>query len=426
MGTPKQIVKEDRSMDPMAAAFIGDIGNRARDLIDRGVGTHLWSGPNVAPPNDTLQAGLNQAVTVAGRNHGLSALPFAAALDRMQNNGVTPGMSAPLSTLGDVASGAVGTEGVYRGLLDRTQYQNGDAVGGSAGIAGGAGAPTFSERVLAPMASGTGLNPYLKSMLEANDARIANRVNSSMSGMGRYGSGSHADVLARTLAESDNPVLASAFESGQNRALSAAQAIDNARRAADATALSAWGQAANIRQGDSAQGLSAAGGLNQNITNRVGAATASLDAQNAGAKNALGWAGLTPALSELQYDPAKRITAVGDVLQARQQAELDAQKALFGQAETMPWTQLGRYLGAVSPFNPVFSAATDSTKTTTTPFNWQQALNLGLTGAGLLFGGPAGMAGLSGPLGRGIGGGLVGSSAFGNAFNPNGPFGVGF
>src|SRR5262249_37077101 len=80
----------------------------------------------------------------------------------------------------------------------------------------------------------------------------------------------------------------------------------------------------------------------------------------------------------------KRITAVGDVLQGRQQAELDAQKALFGQAETMPWTQLGRYLAAVSPFNPVFSAATDSTKTTTTPFNSQQAPNLRLTGARLL------------------------------------------
>src|SRR5262249_61668510 len=100
-------------------------------------------------------------------------------------------------------------------------------------------------------------------------------------------------------AESDSAVLANAFESGQSRALSAAQAIDNARRAADATALSAWGQAANIRQGDSAQGLSAAGGLNQNITNRVGAATASLDAQNAGAKNALGWGGLTAAVSEM-------------------------------------------------------------------------------------------------------------------------------
>src|SRR5262249_45596169 len=150
MGTPKQIVKEDRSMDPMAAAFIGDIGSRARDLIDRGAGTHLWSGPNVAPLNDTLQAGLDQALTVAGRRPGRSTLPFAASLDRMQSNGVTPGMSAPLSTLGDVASGAVGTGDVYRGLLDRTQYQNGDAVGGSAGIAGGAGAPTFSERVLAP------------------------------------------------------------------------------------------------------------------------------------------------------------------------------------------------------------------------------------------------------------------------------------
>src|SRR5262249_34149533 len=243
MGTPKQIVKEDRSMDPMAAAFIGDIGNRARGLIDRGVGTNLWSGPNVAPLNDSLQTGLDQALTTAGRNQGLSTIPFAAAIDRMQSNGVTPGMSAPLSSLGDVASSAVGTEGVYRGLLDRMQNQNGDAVGGSAGIAGSAAAPTFSERVLAPMASGTGVNPYLKNMLEANDARIANRVNSSMSGMGRYGSGSHADVLARTLAESDNPVLANAFESGQNRAQSAAQALANASDAAGASASRPTGPA---------------------------------------------------------------------------------------------------------------------------------------------------------------------------------------
>ena len=201
------------------------------------------------------------------------------------------------------------------------------------------------------MAGATEVNPYLKSMLEANDTRIANRVNSTMSGMGRYGSGSHTDVLARSLAESDNPVLANAFESGQNRALSAAQAIDTARRGADATGLSAWQQAAGIRQNDTGLGLNAAGGLNQNVANRINSAIGSLSTE-CRRRQRLGWAGLAPQLNALRTI-RPRITAVGALQAARRPSNRAAEHAVDAAQ---------RYLGAVTPFNPVFASATDSTK----------------------------------------------------------------
>lgn len=61
-------------------------------------------------------------------------------------------------------------------------------------------------------------NPYLQSILDTNNRRIGDRVNASMSGAGRYGSGQHTDVMSRALAESANPILAQDYTQGLERA----------------------------------------------------------------------------------------------------------------------------------------------------------------------------------------------------------------
>ena len=61
-------------------------------------------------------------------------------------------------------------------------------------------------------------NPYLQSILATNNRQIGDRVNSSMSGAGRYGSGQHTDVMTRALAESANPILAEDYTAGLQRA----------------------------------------------------------------------------------------------------------------------------------------------------------------------------------------------------------------
>jgi hypothetical protein len=127
--------------------------------------------------------------------------------------------------------------------------------------------------------------------------------------------------------------------------------------------------------------LAAAGGLTgtqqQNITNRTGAAGGLLDAYAGGANRAINWAGLAPSLNALTYDPAQRLMAAGGLLQGRDDAELAAQRALFDQANLMPWTQLGRYSAATNPLTlGLLSNATNSTKTSETPFTIMDYLKL--------------------------------------------------
>ena len=69
--------------------------------------------------------------------------------------------------------------------------------------------------------------------------------------------------------------------------------------------------------------------------------------------------------------------AAGGLLQGRDDAELAAQRALFDQANLMPWTQLGRYGAATNPLTlGLLSNATDSTKTSETPFTIMDYLKL--------------------------------------------------
>lgn len=100
--------------------------------------------------------------------------------------------------------------------------------------------PTYAENFLGGFAGGQEANnPYLSQMLDANTRRIGDKVASQMSGSGRYGSGAHMDLLARSISEANSPIMAQEYEAMRNRQLQATGMMDTSRQASDATRLQA-------------------------------------------------------------------------------------------------------------------------------------------------------------------------------------------
>jgi hypothetical protein len=191
-------------------------------------------------------------------------------------------------------------------------------------------------------------NPYLQNMLDTSNRQISNKIGSSMSGAGRYGSGQHTDVAARAMAEAADPILAQ----------------DYARRQQQ-------------MQGIAEGGLTRAGQ----------------------------WSQLMPKLDEAQYAPAEQLAAVGQFNQERSQRALEDQIKTYNAQQAYPWEQLARYNAIVGGAGGLGGTMTGST---TTPINQPSTLQrlFGGAAAGAGIGGSFG-----GPAGAGIGalgGGLLG------------------
>jgi hypothetical protein len=188
-------------------------------------------------------------------------------------------------------------------------------------------------------------NPYLQSIIDTSNRRIGDRIGSSMSAAGRYGSGQHTDVAARAMAEAANPMLAQ----------------DYARRQQQ-------------QQGILEGGLQRAGQ----------------------------WSELMPKLDEASRAPAQGLLTLGQYFNERAQNQLDSQIKTYNAQQAYPWEQLARYNAIVGGAGGLGGTMTGST---TTPINQpstiQKLLGGGAAGAGIggTFGGPPGAA-----VGAGIGG----------------------
>ena len=114
----------------------------------------------------------------------------------------------------------------------------------SSNLGGTAGIKAAQQLGLQQIQGAGQQNPYLQAILDTSNRRIGDRINSSMSGAGRYGSGQHTDVMARALAESANPVLAEDYNQGLQRAGQWAQLMPKLDEAqyAPAQSLMALGQ----------------------------------------------------------------------------------------------------------------------------------------------------------------------------------------
>ena len=240
------------------------------------------------------------------------------------------------------------------GLTDMSNTLGGDAAaGGTQGVLAGRqlGLNQINDRGLSPelrslydQAQGD-QNPYLQNILDTSNRQISNKIGSSMSGAGRYGSGMHTDTAARAMAEAADPILAQ----------------DYARRQ------------------QQMQGI-AEGGL-----------------QRAGQ-----WAQLMPALDEAQYAPAERVATAGQFNQERAQSWLNDQMKLYNAQQAYPWEQLLR-MNAVAGGAGALGGQQVGTQTTpiNQPSTLQKLFGGAAAGAGIggSFGGPAG-----GAVGAGLGG----------------------
>src|SRR6185436_3249295 len=164
-------------------------------------------------------------------------------------------------------------------------------------------------------------------MLESSNARIGNKINSSMSGAGRYGSGAHTDVMARGLQEAAAPVLAQ----------------DYARRQQ---------QQQDILTG----GLQRAGQ----------------------------WSVLMPRLDEARYAPAQGLMNLGQFYNERAQSQLNDQIKLYNAQQSRPWEQLARY-NAISGGAGALGGSMSGTQTTpiNQPSTLQRLFGGAAAGAGL-------------------------------------------
>lgn len=405
-----QTQTQTRTLDPTTQGHLNSILGQAQSLYNSGAGTNVWQGPTVAGMNSDLTRGFDMTRGLAGVD---TSQPFSYVNSVVGRGGIAPGSEGGFETLRGL-SGPGGYGGVANdananakkfsdsltALYNKSSGQNADAIAGLKGIMDRSAGPTAAETYLTDMARGNGGtgNPYLTSMLDANSQRIANRVNSSMSGAGRYGSGGHTDVLTRSIAEANNPILAQAYENDQNRRLTATGQIDQARLGYGGQGINAANSLGSMRQGDTQIGqnliTNASNVYNQGkntelaaLGGQTNAANSLINAYHTAQGQGLTAAGLAPQLDALRYAGADRLTGIGAYNQNRSQAELDNQRALFDQQNAMPWTNLSRYSGIMGGFQPLLGqgGTTQGTTETQTPL-WQQIGGGLLGGAGLLGG----------------------------------------
>jgi hypothetical protein len=202
-------------------------------------------------------------------------------------------------------------------------------------------------------------NPYLKDIMAGMEHRIGDKINSSFSGSGRYGSGQYTDVMSRALSEAEAPVLAQ----------------DYARRQAQ-------------RMG-ATEGLGKTFGQMQN-------------AYESGLGRAGQWAQAMPGFMEAAQMPGRQYLAMGEYDQNRQQQQLDEQRKLYNAQQSYPWEQLFRESAILSGAGGL-GGTTITGNSQAQPSMWQKILGGGLAGGGL--------GSSFGPMGAGVG--ALGGAALG-------------
>jgi hypothetical protein len=89
-------------------------------------------------------------------------------------------------------------------------------------------------------------NPYIGQVLQQLNRGVGDQVNSQFEQSGRYGSGAHADVLSRNLADADSNVLYQNYGDEMNRMGQAAQSAKAGNTADIASLISAIGANAQL------------------------------------------------------------------------------------------------------------------------------------------------------------------------------------
>jgi hypothetical protein len=161
-------------------------------------------------------------------------------------------------------------------------------------------------------------NPYLQGVLNQQ----MSKVNSAMSGAGRYGSGMHDAAIAQAIA----PTLAQDYMQRQ-------------------------GMAADIY----GQGLQRAGQASQ----------------------------LIPSLDEARYAGAGHLMDIGNIQRGYDQAKIDAALKSYNAQQAWPWEQLARYNAIIGQAGGLGGTQITTSPGATQPSQMQRILGGSLAGAGL-------------------------------------------
>lgn len=283
----------------------------AQDYFRRNVGYKPYPTSTLADMDPTLARGIAEQKQIAERSiGGIPGINAAGGLanELIQNKGLTPGLNKEL--------------GRYDTLYNEASSQQ---------------------------------NPFLQAMLNTSNRTISDKVNASMSGAGRYGSGAHTDVATRAMAEAADPILAQ----------------DYARRQQQ----------------------------------RMAAAGAGTDIYSQGLDRSGQWAETLPKLDAAKYAPAERLSLIGQMYTDRNQGELNDAIKRWNAQQAQQWENLQRYT-AITGGAGALGGTTMGTMTqpgAAQPSTLQRLFGGASAGAGIgsMFGGPGAAVGAAG-------GGLLG------------------
>ena len=276
--TTQPVTTQTTSSSPWIGAqpYLGNMYSTADAMRAGGVGYQPYTGPTMAPIDPNLLQGIQAATgTALG-----------------QYNTLIPQVNAGLGQLSSISTG-VGLPGISTGLAETLGY-SGAGLGQFGGLAGTAG--NYANIIAA---GGGAPNPYLQAVIDAQNRRGNEAIQSSMSAAGRYGSGQYADVMARAQAEVADPLLMQDYEARQQRALQATQGLGQT-----------YGQMAGILQQGTGQAMTAMG--------------------------------MIPGLAQAAYIPSTAEVSANQYMQDYAQQALQGQIAEYNAQQAYPWQQLQR------------------------------------------------------------------------------------
>ena len=221
---------------------------------------------------------------------------FDMTLDQAGSNKLNKGASDTLWNVMDKGGVSDYTWGAVQPLHDIAEGKNKITT-----------APQY-ESLLQRSAAG---NPYWEQALNNQLDRTDDQVNAQFSAAGRYGSGAHTGVLADRIGEARTNAMAQQYN----------QDIQN--------------------QMQGLLGLSNVQGTN--ITNQGNSALQLGQIYQGAQQDSMRAAGMSPAMSQAQYDDIMRVAQVGDAYSAMDQKKLDDSIARWDFLQKQPWQQLGLF-----------------------------------------------------------------------------------
>jgi hypothetical protein len=386
-GSSQPVQTQTQTKDPWSGAspYLSDIYAKAQFLQNTGSGYLPYSGSVVAdldPQFAQTMQNLYGLTNWQASQFGTGVPGVQAATDLgtqlIGSQGITPGINMALGTMGiglNTVSGALNN--VYGGV---------NQLGTAAGTLGNAA--NYYQNAFNQNTGAT--NPYLLQAIADQNRLAANKVQSSMSAAGRYGSGAYSDAMARAQAEVADPILAQDWLARQQLGVNYLQGLTGVGQAQGQLG-GLYGNLAQIQ-----------GGLGQA---QAGIGQQQANVYNQGLNTAAQWAGLIPnlwnAAQNLQYQPYQMQMGLGQYAQDRAQQQLAGGINYYNAQQAADWQNLQRYAGILAGAGQLGGTQV-STSTQSIPLS-QRLLGGTLAGAGV--------GSIFGPVGAGVGalgGGLLG------------------